>query len=91
MKITKKTSSYDYIFYSLQTSAAVLNADDDDVSYDMPHELYDDYAIQETNVSASIYGSAQLEPPPPSSDNQSTPKKPNQRFTTKVEIFVDSY
>lgn len=52
----------------------------------MPHELYDDYAIQDT-----MYGSVQMEPPPPSSDNQSTPKKSNQRFTTKVEFFVDSY
>jgi len=73
--------------------------DEDTVSYDMPNEIYDEYRIEDGNASGSSfatngqsqYGSVQLEPPPPSSDNQSTPKKQNQRFTTKVEIFVDSY
>ncbi|XP_034479735.1 uncharacterized protein LOC117785674 [Drosophila innubila] len=65
--------------------------DEDTVSYDMPNEIYDDYRIEDGNASSgsfatngqSQYGSVQLEPPPPSSDNQSTPKKQNQRFTTK--------
>ncbi|KAM8711748.1 hypothetical protein ACLKA7_012284 [Drosophila subpalustris] len=65
--------------------------EEDTVSYDMPNEIYDNYRIEDANASGSSfatngrsqYGSAQLEPPPPSSDNQSTPKKQNQRFTTK--------
>ncbi|XP_017838698.1 uncharacterized protein LOC108596962 [Drosophila busckii] len=65
--------------------------DTDAVSYDLPNELYADYAVNEANASGSCYtthnqsqyGSVQLEPPPPSSDNQSTPKKHHQRFTTK--------
>ncbi|EDW60034.2 uncharacterized protein [Drosophila virilis] len=72
----------------------------DDVSYDMPIELYDDYVLEDGNASGSSfatngqsqYGSVQLEPPPPSSDNQSTPKKQQQqRFTTKAtrELCID--
>ncbi|KAH8416083.1 hypothetical protein KR222_007718, partial [Zaprionus bogoriensis] len=65
----------------------------DDVSYDMPNELYDDdFAVRQSNASGcSAYGSVQLEPPPPSSDNQSTPKKQQQqqRFTTKPALSLD--
>ncbi|XP_034111706.2 uncharacterized protein LOC117572739 [Drosophila albomicans] len=68
---------------SLKAQSAPV-VDDDTVSYDMPNEVYDHYVIEDANSSGqSQYGSVQLEPPPPSSDNQSTPKKQSQHFTTK--------
>jgi len=55
-------------------------------------ELYADYSLGEAGSSSfatNDYGSGQIEPEPA---NQSTPKKKqSQRFTTKVEIFVDSH
>ncbi|KAH8372058.1 hypothetical protein KR093_009876, partial [Drosophila rubida] len=66
-------------------------ADDDTVSYDMPNEIYDEYAIEDANSSGQSreLGSVQLEPPPPSSDNQSTPKKQSQHFTTKPSRMLN--
>lgn len=57
------------------------------------HELYADYSLGEgsSSFATNDYGSGQIEPEP---ENQSTPKKrqqQSQRFTTKVEIFVDSH
>lgn len=66
----------------------------DSVSYDMPEQLYADYSLVGAGSAGSSfvtndYGSGQIEPEPA---NQSTPKKKqSQRFTTKVEIFVDSH
>ncbi|XP_032589933.1 uncharacterized protein LOC6561211 isoform X2 [Drosophila grimshawi] len=78
----------------LTASADAGGSNADDVSYDMPNEIYGDYIIKDGNASGttgSQYGSVQLEPPPPSFDNQSTPKKQNQRFTTKPsrELSID--
>lgn len=45
-----------------------------------------------SSIGGNDYGSGQIDPQP---ENQSTPKKQvppkSQRFTTKVEIFVDSH
>lgn len=70
------------------------------MSYDLPNEgadeLYEDYSMGgagsgRSSIGGNDYGSGQIDPQP---ENQSTPKKPvpqkSQRFTTKVEIFVDS-
>ncbi|KAH8299829.1 hypothetical protein KR044_006463 [Drosophila immigrans] len=64
--------------------------DEDSVSYDMPNEVYGGYVVEDANSSAqSQYGSVQLEPLPPSSDNQSTPKKQSQHFTTKPSRMLN--
>ncbi|XP_030239729.1 uncharacterized protein LOC108654371 isoform X2 [Drosophila navojoa] len=67
----------------VQNTCLRANPAADDVSYDIPVELYGDYMLDDRNASGSSfatkYGSVQLEPPPPSSDNQSTPKKQPQQ------------
>ncbi|EDW85603.1 uncharacterized protein Dwil_GK23171 [Drosophila willistoni] len=66
----------------------------DVVSYDLPHEsgagLYEEFEMVDASAggtsfaTTTVYGSCQIEPLSPPSENQSTPKKkPDSRFTTK--------
>lgn len=66
----------------------------DTVSYELPPNNYDDVDgfaesidIDNSTTAGSNLGLSTIVPP--SSHNQSTPKK--QSFTTKVEFFIDSY